>query len=194
MTPAGTSNKPDVQSKWEENTQQHTLYLQNDTTPAVSTRRGAHENTYGMRNRRRNVYASLEVWVLWLCCLNITTIHFACDRPRCLRLVKSGIHALHPLDLRGVIIFFPFNLTYSRWTSSLPCSLWSRRIFPSLPGSRLTIFYRDASSALLQLVNQWLNFTCSRSHAFRYERKNTNPTLVRIELTNSALAGVEVTY
>ena len=59
----------------------------------------------------------------------------------------------------------------------------------------ITIFYRDASSALLQLVNQWLNFTYSRSHAFRYERKNTNPTLVRIELTTSALlAGVQFTY
>ena len=57
-----------------------------------------------------------------------------------------------------------------------------------------TIFYRDASSALLQLVNQWLNFTYSRTHAFRYERKNTNPTLVRIELTTSALAGVQFTY
>ena len=76
---------------------------------------------------------------------------------------------------------------YSRWTSSLPSCLWSQRIFPSLPGSRFTIFYRDASSALLQLVNQWLNFTYSRSHAFRYERKNTNPTLVRIELTTSAM-------
>ena len=32
------------------------------------------------------------------------------------------------------------------------------------------------------------------SHAFRYERKNKNPTLVRIELTTSALAGVQVTY
>ena len=32
-----------------------------------------------------------------------------------------------------------------------------------------------------------LNFTFSRSHAFRYERKNTNTTLVRIELTTSAL-------
>ena len=53
-----------------------------------------------------------------------------------------------------------FYLTYSRWTSSLPSCLWSRRIFPSLPGSRLTIFYRDASSALLQVVNQRLNFTC----------------------------------
>ena len=66
---------------------------------------------------------------------------------------------------------------------------------PISPGSRLTIFYRDASSALLQLVNQWLNFTYSRSDAFRYERKNTNPTSVRIELTTSALlAGVQVTY
>ena len=92
-----------------------------------------------------------------------------------------------------VFIFF-FNLTYSRWTSSLPSCLWSVRIFPSLPGSRLTIFYRDASSALLQLVNQRLNFTYSRSHAFRDERKNTNPTLVGIELTTSALAGVQVTY
>ena len=42
--------------------------------------------------------------------------------------------------------------------------------------TRLTpydFFYRDdASSALLQLVNQWLNFTYSGSHAFRYGRKN----------------------
>ena len=36
-------------------------------------------------------------------------------------------------------LFF-FHLTYSRWTSSLPSCLWSQRIFPSLPGSRLTIF------------------------------------------------------
>ena len=64
----------------------------------------------------------------------------------------------------------------------------------AFPGSRLTIFYRDASSALLQLVNQWLNFIYSRSHVFRYERKNTNPILVRIELATSALAGVQVTY
>ena len=41
--------------------------------------------------------------------------------------------------------------------------LRSRRILPSISGSRLTKFYRSASSALLQLVNQWLNFTYSRS-------------------------------
>ena len=65
------------------------------------------------------------------------------------------------------------------------------------PVHALQFFYRDASSALLQLVNQWLNFTYSRSHALLYERRNTNPTfLVRIELTTSALfiAGVQVTY
>ena len=92
------------------------------------------------------------------------------------------------------LFFSFFHFTYSRWTSSLPSCLSSPRTFPSLPGSSLTIFYRDASSALLQLVNQWLNFTYSRSHALRFERKNTNPTLVRIELTTSALAGVQVTY
>ena len=90
--------------------------------------------------------------------------------------------------------FFLFNLTYSRWTSLLPSCLWSLRISHLSPVHAFTIFYRDASSALLQLVKQWLNFTYSRSHAFRYERKNTNLTLVRIELTTSALAGVQVTY
>ena len=55
-------------------------------------------------------------------------------------------------------------------------------------------FYRDASSAPLQLlVNQWLNFTYSHSHAFVTKDKNTNPK-VRIELTTSALAGVQSTY
>ena len=39
-----------------------------------------------------------------------------------------------------------------------------------------------------------VEFTYSRSHAFGYERKNTNPTLVRIELTTSALEGAQVTY
>ena len=100
---------------------------------------------------------------------------------------KVNTHAI-------IFIFIFFHLTCSRWTSSLPSCMWSQRIFPSLPGSRLTIFYRDASSAFLQLVNQWLNFTYSRSHAFRYERKNTNPTLVRIELTTSVLADVQLTY
>ena len=38
-------------------------------------------------------------------------------------------------------------------TEMLLSCLWSRRIFPSLPGSRFMIFYRDASSSLSQLVH-----------------------------------------
>ena len=41
------------------------------------------------------------------------------------------------------------------------------------------------NTALLQLVNQWLSFTYSRSPAFRYEL-----VLLSIELTISALAAV----
>ena len=83
----------------------------------------------------------------------------------------------YPIDPYFLLFFFlfSFNLTYSRWTSSLPSCLWSLRIFPSLPGSRLPIFYRDASSALLQLVNQWLNFyllTFPRFPLRRKERKS----------------------
>ena len=85
-----------------------------------------------------------------------------------------------------------FHLTYSRWTSSLPSCLWSQRIFPSLTGSRLTIFLSRCKSSTLTTRHQWLNFTDSRSHAFRCERKNSNPTLVRIELTTSVLADVQL--
>ena len=38
------------------------------------------------------------------------------------------------------IYYIYINVTYRRWTSSLPSCLWSQRIFSSLPGSRLTIF------------------------------------------------------
>ena len=43
----------------------------------------------------------------------------------------------HPQEHTYIYIF---HLTYNRLTSSLPSCLWSQRIFPSLPGSRLTIF------------------------------------------------------
>ena len=45
---------------------------------------------------------------------------------------SSSIHT-------NTTFFLFFHLTYSRWISSLPSCLWSQRIFPSLPGSRLTI-------------------------------------------------------
>ena len=50
-----------------------------DTTSALlPTRRGAQVKTYGIRNRRRNVCASLEVWMLWLGCLSIIADRAAC--------------------------------------------------------------------------------------------------------------------
>ena len=52
----------------------------------------------------------------------------------------------------------------------------SIRIYlPISPRFSPTNFHRDASSALLQLVNQWLKCTYSRSHAFRYGSQNKNP-------------------
>ena len=42
------------------------------------TRGGGHEKTHGMRDRRRNVYVSLEVWMFWLGFLtSITIVHGA---------------------------------------------------------------------------------------------------------------------
>ena len=60
------------------------LVADDDTTSTVSpTRRGGHEKTHGMRDRRRNVYVSLKVWMLWLGFLtSITIVYGACDRPR----------------------------------------------------------------------------------------------------------------
>ena len=55
------------------------------------------------------------------------------------------------------------------------------------------IFYRDASLALLQLVNQWLNFTYD-THvlALSVTEKKTQQIMffARIEVTISALVGV----
>ena len=44
-------------------------------------------------------------------------------------------------------------------TARLQSCLWTLRVFPSLPGSRLMNCYRDASSTFLQLVNKLLIFT-----------------------------------
>ena len=76
--------------------------------------------------------------------------------------------------------------------TTLPSCLWSRRIFPSLPSSRLTIFYCNVSSPFLQLVHQWLDFTYSRSHAFRYGNQNKISAVTRIELATPALFIVDV--
>ena len=55
-------------------------------------------------------------------------------------------------------LFFFFHLTYSRWTSSLPSCLWSQRIFPSLPGSRLTIFLSRCNVSTLTTRQPMVEF------------------------------------
>ena len=54
-------------------------------------------------------------------------------------------------------LFLLFNLTYSRWTS-LPSCLWSLRIFPSLPGSRLTIFLSRCNFSTLTTRQPMVEF------------------------------------
>ena len=56
------------------------------------------------------------------------------------------------------IFLFFFHLTYSRWTSSLPSCLWSQRIFPSLPGSRLTISLSRCKFSTLTTRQQMVEF------------------------------------
>ena len=72
-------------------------------------------------------------------------------------------------------------------TATLLSCLWSRRIFLSLPAFLLMIFYRDASSALLQLVTQWLNFTNHVLTLSATEARIQILFFTRIELTTSAL-------
>ena len=88
--------------------------------------------------------------------------------------------------------FFFFNLTYSRWTS-LPSCLWSQDL-PISPRFTLYNFLSRCKFSTLTIRQPMVEFYL-RSHAFRYERKNTNPALVKIALMISALlAGVQITY
>ena len=72
--------------------------------------------------------------------------------------------------------FFFFHLTYSRWTSSsLPSCLWSQRIFPSLPGSRLTIFLSRCKFSTLttrQLMVEFYLLTFPRFPLRKKEHKS----------------------
>ena len=60
--------------------------------------------------------------------------------------------------LAGLFFFFFFHLTYSRWTSSLPSCLWSQRIIPSLPGSRLTFFLSRCKFSTLTTLQPMVEF------------------------------------
>ena len=65
--------------------------------------------------------------------------------------------------------------------ATLPSSLGSRWIFPSLRFSRLTIFYHDTSSALLQVISKYLHYAYSSSHAFQYRDQNKTPALTKTD-------------
>ena len=57
-----------------------------------------------------------------------------------------------------IYTLFFFHLTYSRWTSSLPSCLCSKRIFPSLPGSRLIIFLSRCKFSTLTTRQPMVDF------------------------------------
>ena len=63
-----------------------------------------------------------------------------------------------PINSYFFSFFSFFHLTYSRWTSSLPSCLWSQRIFPSLPGSRLTIFLSRCKFSILTARQPMVEF------------------------------------
>ena len=56
------------------------------------------------------------------------------------------------------LFFSFFNVTYSRWTSSLPSCLWTLRIFPSLPGSCPTIFLSRCKFSTLTTRQPMIEF------------------------------------
>ena len=95
--------------------------------------------------------------------------------------------------LHTYIFSFFFHLTYGRWTSSLPSCLWSQRIFPSLPGSRLTTFLsRCKFSTTLTTRQPMVEFYLLTFLSVTKERTQIL-LLVRIELTTSVLADVQLT-
>ena len=74
-------------------------------------------------------------------------------------------------------------------SATLPFCVWPLRIFPSLPGSRFSNFYRDVSSALFSTssTDVGLNFIYLR-FPFYVKKTEKKSCLTRIELTTSGLS------
>ena len=62
-------------------------------------------------------------------------------------------------------------LSAHRWTSSLPSCLWSQRIFPSLPGPRLTIFLSRCKFSTLTTRQPMVGFYLLTFPRFPLRRK-----------------------
>ena len=97
---------------------------------------------------------------------------------------KTGV-ALHLKNRKTLfgpsvfLFFFFFHLTYSRWTSSLPSCLWSQRIFPSLPGSRLTFFLSRCKFSTLTTRQPMVEFYLLTFPRFPLRKKEHKSYLVK---------------
>ena len=108
--------------------------------------------------------------------------------------VNPGIPSQMPQKVTFFSFFF-FHLTYSRWTSSLPsCLPVVTKDLPISPRFTPYNFLSRCKFSTLTTRQPMVEFYLLAFPRFRYERKNTNPTLVRIELTTSVLADVQLTY
>ena len=110
--------------------------------------------------------------------------------------VTTHTYGWQPIAFVNIPFFFLFffHFTYSRWTSSLPSCLWPQRIFPSLPGSRLTIFLSRCKFSTLTTRQPMVEFYLLTFPRFPLRKKEHKSYLVRIELTTSVLADVQLTY
>ena len=76
-------------------------------------------------------------------------------------------------EYKATFSLFFFNLTYSRWTSSLLSCLWSQRIFPSLPNTKPLHGMKPGSPMVVTMGQQYnvgekptvILYTCINKHA-----------------------------
>ena len=98
-----------------------------------------------------------------------------CSTPSHMVVVIYITKAINTKPLFFLLFFLFFHLTYSRWTSSLPSCLWSQRIFPSLPGSRLNFFLSRCKFSTLttrQLMVEFYLLTFPRFPLRKKEHKS----------------------
>ena len=88
-----------------------------------------------------------------------------------------------------IVMFFFFSLI--RWTSSLPSCLWSLRIFPSLPGSRLPFFLSRCKFNTLIMVEFYLltfpRFPLKKEHKSYFGKNPTHDFLATSRCAGSLL-------
>ena len=89
-----------------------------------------HGETYGMRNRRRNIYASPELWMIWLGCLRTTTAVGTCRENT--GLASTTGH--RPQETQPTTHYSADVLSHQHISSMLPpprSCVWAAYIFSS---------------------------------------------------------------